>query len=84
MNMEDCERSSRVLGYHIYKAISNSVTSEELRFEREPDTNQSNRYAVTVKRWDNHRSSAREISRACSLFLRTGNEVMCCVIAWFH
>ena len=54
MNMEDCERSSRVRGYHIYKAISNSVTIEELRFEREPDTNRSNRYAVTVKRWDNH------------------------------
>ena len=48
---------SCVPGYHIYY-IWDAVTGEELRCKREPDTNRSDRYAVTVKGWDNHRSPA--------------------------
>ena len=41
VNMEVCERSSCVHGYHIYKDIWDPITCKELRCEREPDTNRS-------------------------------------------
>ena len=56
--MEVSETSSCVPGYHIYKDFWDAVIGKELRCEGEPDTNRSDRYAVTVKRWDNRRSSA--------------------------
>ena len=56
--MEVSETSNCVHGYHIYKDVWDAVTCEELQCEREPDTNRSDRYAVTVKRWDNHQLSA--------------------------
>ena len=53
--MEVSETSSCVPGYHIYKDVWDAVIGKELRCEREPDANRRDRYAVTVKRWDNHR-----------------------------
>ena len=58
VNMEVSEVNSYVPGYYIFKQVWDAVISEELRCEREPDTNRSDQYAVTVKRWDNHWSSA--------------------------
>ena len=49
VNMEVCERSSCVHGYHIYKDIWDVVIGEELQCERESDTNRNNGYAVTVR-----------------------------------
>ena len=49
VNMEVNERSSCVRGYHIYKDIWDTVIGEEIQCEREPDTNRSNQYAVTIK-----------------------------------
>ena len=77
--MEVCKRNSCVRGYHIYKDIWDAVIGEELRCEREPD-NRSDRYAVAIKKDGiiiGH--IPRKISRACSLFLRRGNEITCCV-----
>ena len=74
--MEVCERNSCVCGYHIYKDIWDTVIGEELRCEREPD-NGSDRYAVAIKIIIGH--MPRKISQACSLFLRRGNEITCCV-----
>ena len=48
------ETSSCVPGYHNYKDVWDAVIGKELQSEREPDTNRSNRYVVTIKRWDNH------------------------------
>ena len=58
VNMEVSETSSCVPGYYIYKDVWNAVTGEELRCEREPDTNRSDRYTVTIKEWDNHQLPA--------------------------
>ena len=53
---EVSETSSCVSSYHNYKDVWDTVIGMELQCEREPDhdTNKSNRYAVTIKRWDNH------------------------------
>ena len=48
----------KMRGYPIYKDVWDAVIGEELWCEREPDTNGSDQYAATVKRWDNHWSSA--------------------------
>ena len=40
--------SSCVRGYHIYKNMD-AITGEELQYEREPNTNRSDWYAVTVR-----------------------------------
>ena len=67
--------NSRVRGYHIYKDIWDAVIGKELLCKREPD-NKSNRYAVVIKKDGiiiGH--LPRKISRACSLFLRSGNEI---------
>ena len=39
-----------VCDYHIYKDIWDAVIGEGLRGEREPNTNKSDWYAVTIKR----------------------------------
>ena len=56
--MKVSERSC-VPGYHIYKDVWNAVIDEELQCEKPGSLIQkrSSRYAVTVKRWDNHWSS---------------------------
>ena len=58
VNMEVEETSSCVPGYHNYKDIWDAVIGTELQCERELDTNRSDQYAVTIKRWDNHWSSS--------------------------
>ena len=73
--MEVCERNSCVHGYHIYKDIWDAVIDEELLCEREPN-NRSDQYAVAIKKDGiiiGH--LPHKISRACSLFLRRGNEI---------
>ena len=52
--MKVSETSSCVTGYHDYNDVWDAVDGTELRCEREPDTNRSDRYAVTIKRCDNH------------------------------
>ena len=49
--MEFCESIKQlcVCGYHIYKDIWDAVNGEELQCKREPDTNRSDQYAVTIK-----------------------------------
>ena len=56
--MEDGETSICMPGYHNYRDVWDAVTGKELRCERQPDTNRSDRYVVTIKEWDNHRSFA--------------------------
>ena len=70
---EVCERRSCVPGYQIYKDVWDVVIAfgKELQCERKPDTNRSDWYAVTIKRWDNHRSSAT--INIMSLFLFSEN-----------
>ena len=58
MNMEASERSSCECGCHIYKGIWDAVIGKELQCEGQSDANRSNQFAVTIKRWDNRRSSA--------------------------
>ena len=72
MNMDVCERSSCVYGHHIYKDIWDAIIGEELQCEREPDTNRSDRYAVTVTSNLPHKYHEP--------VLRTGIEVTCLVI----
>lgn len=77
--MEVCERNSCVRGYHVYKNIWDAVIGEELQCERELD-NENDRYAVAVKKDGTIIGHLpRTISRACSLFLRRGNSISCCV-----
>ena len=75
--METCERNSCVRGYHVYKDIWDAVIGEELVCEREPD-NRSNRYAVAIRK-DGIIIGylPYKISRACSFFLRRGDEKTC-------
>ena len=75
--MEVCERNSCVHGYHIYKNIWDVVIGEELQCERELD-NESDRYAVAVKKDGSIIGHLpRNISRACSLFIRRENFITC-------
>ena len=56
--MEVSETNSSVPGYLIYKHVWDAVIVKELRCERESDTNRSDQYAVTVKRWNDYQSPA--------------------------
>ena len=86
--MEVSKTSSSVPDYHIYKVLD-AVIGEELRCKREPgpDTNRSDRYAVTVKNGIITCHLRVNIINLF-LFLRTGNEVTCRVIVhggvWLH
>ena len=42
----------------LHKDIWDPVIGEELRCEREPNINETDWYALTIKRWDNRWSSA--------------------------
>ena len=48
----------------------------EKNFNAKRNTNEHNRYAVAVRK-DGIGHLPREISRACSLFLRRGNSITC-------
>ena len=68
-------------GYHVYSAIWDAATGEELVCEREL-SNDHDRYAVAVKKDGviiGH--LPRTISRACSLFLRRGSSITCRITA---
>ena len=80
--MEVYERNSGIRGYHVYKYIWDAVIGQELQCKRQPH-NGSDRYAVAVKKNEiliGH--LPRKISRACSLFLRRGNEITCFVTGY--
>ena len=77
--MEACEISSCVRGYHVYRTIWDAAIGEDLMCEREP-SNEHDRYAVAIKKDGvviGH--LPRKISRSCSLFLRRGSSIACCV-----
>ena len=72
------ERELCVLGYHVYKRISDASVGETLVCSRESG-NLHDRYAVSVEK--NGRVIGhlpRTVSRACALFLK--NESICCKV----
>ena len=75
-----CEKNSCVHGFHIYMSIWDAVIGEELLYQRDTG-NERDRYAVAIMKdgtiighlpW--------KISWPCSLFLRRGNSITCCVM----
>ena len=68
-----------VRGYHIYKDIWDTLIGEELSCERE-GANYADPFAVAVIKDDNIVGRMpRKISTVCSLFLRRGGSILCCV-----
>ena len=71
--MEELSRLSCVRGYHVYQSVWDAAIGEILTCEREP-SNSQDRYAVAVKKEGSSivGQLPKNVSRACSLFLRQG------------
>ena len=66
-------------GYHIYISIWDAVIGEELPCERETG-NKRDRYVVAViTAGETVGHFPRKIFHPCSLFLRRGNSITCCM-----
>ena len=80
MEVESCERSMCICGYHVYKETWIAAIGEVLPWAREP-TNSDDRYDVAVKKDGTIVGHlAKEVSHTCTLFLRRGGciTVPCC------
>ena len=76
MEMEEATIKSCVKGYHIYRTLWNcSPAGQEFECERE-SSNGSDRYTVVVTRnAETIGHIPRNISKVCSIFLRTGGSI---------
>ena len=66
-------------GYHVYQTIWTSIIDEVLKCVREEDNNED-RYAVAVMKASTTVGHLpRRISSLCSVFIRKGGIISCCV-----
>ena len=74
------ERNNCMHGYHIYLSILDAVIREEFPCRRDTG-NERDRYAVAVMKDGTIIGHLpRKISWQCSLFLRRGSSITCCVM----
>ena len=77
--METFQKESRVRGYHVYKEHWEAAVGEELECQRER-RNGADAYAVAAVREGSVVGHVPcRISRVCSLFIRRGGVIRCCI-----